>query len=175
MITILRIGHRPARDKRITTHVGLVSRAFNADRMLVDAKDVKLEVTIQSVVDRFGGPFNVETDVAWRKIVRNWPGVIVHLTMYGEHIDEVIDKIFEKVPTLKDNELLIVVGSEKVPREIYEAANFNIAIGHQPHSEVAALAIFLDRLCKGTELNKEFNGKLRIIGSPNGKQVIENK
>ncbi len=28
MIAVLRLGHRPERDKRITTHVALTSRAF---------------------------------------------------------------------------------------------------------------------------------------------------
>ena len=41
MITILRIGHRISRDKRITTHVALVARAFGADNILVDTKDKK--------------------------------------------------------------------------------------------------------------------------------------
>ena len=31
LITVLRIGHRPERDKRITTHVALVARAFGAE------------------------------------------------------------------------------------------------------------------------------------------------
>ncbi|TLZ95287.1 MAG: tRNA (cytidine(56)-2'-O)-methyltransferase, partial [Methanobacteriota archaeon] len=30
MITVLRLGHRPARDKRVTTHVALTARAFGA-------------------------------------------------------------------------------------------------------------------------------------------------
>ena len=70
--------------------------------------------------------------------------------------------------------MLIIIGSEKVPKEIYEKADFNIAIGNQPHSEVAALAIFLDRYFKGSQFNKKFEGKLRIIGNPKGKTVIEN-
>lgn len=169
MITILRLGHRPARDKRMTTHVGLVARAFNADRLLIDTKDDELEKVIESVVSRFGGEFETDSGINWRKVIRDWPGTIVHLTMYGEHIDE----IMHKVPTKGD--LLIVVGSEKVRREVYERADLNIAIGHQPHSEVAALAIFLDRYHQGNELKKEFNGKLKIIGSPRGKIVVENE
>jgi tRNA (cytidine56-2'-O)-methyltransferase len=167
MITVLRLGHRPARDKRITTHIGLVARAFSAGCLLVDTKDENLESTILNVIKRFGGPFKIETGVAWRKLVRNWPGKIVHLTMYGEHIDSVLNKI------PKNADLLIIVGSEKVPREIFECADYNIAIGNQPHSEVAALAIFLDRFFKGDELKKRFNGKLRIVGSSRGKIVIE--
>jgi tRNA (cytidine56-2'-O)-methyltransferase len=167
MLTVLRIGHRPARDKRITTHCALVARAFKADNIIIDTKDDKLVETINSVIDRFGGPFKIETGVKWRKFMRSWPGKIVHLTMYGKHIDEV----FSKIP--KKGDLLIVIGSEKVPREVYELADFNLAIGNQPHSEVAALAIFLDRYFQGGQFKKKFDGKLEIIGSSAGKQVIE--
>ena len=167
MITVLRLGHRPARDKRITTHVGLVARAFNANRMLVDKKDEKLETTLQSVVSRFGGSFDIKTGVGWRKVLQNWQGKIIHLTMYGEHVDNVIDNVS------KEEELLIVIGSEKVPRDVYDMADYNVAIGHQPHSEVAALAIFLDRLYKGKELKKKFNGKVQILDCPKGKIVEE--
>ncbi len=169
MITILRLGHRPARDKRITTHVALVARAFNAEHMIVDTKDVKMESTIEGVVKRFGGVFSIETGVKWKRVIQNWEGTIIHLTMYGEHIEEVI----KKIPKDADIKLLIIVGSEKVPREVYDMSDFNIAIGHQPHSEVAALAVFLDRFFQGDELKKDFNGKLRVIGSSSGKSVIE--
>jgi tRNA (cytidine56-2'-O)-methyltransferase len=51
-------------------------------------------------------------------------------------------------------------------------ANFNIAIGHQPHSEISALAIFLDRLSNGTELKKIFkDAKINIIPSKDGKNI----
>lgn len=169
MITVLRIGHRPERDKRITTHVGLVARAFSAERLLIDTKDTDLENTIAGVVTRFGGAFKVESGVKWRPIVRSWKGNVIHLTMYGEHIDNMIKEIRNK----KDSNILIIVGSTKVPREIYELAEFNIAIGNQPHSEVAALAIFLDRFFEGSELKKDFGGKLKIIGKNKGKLVIE--
>lgn len=169
MIKVLRLGHRPDRDKRITTHVGLVARAFNAGQMLVDTKDTELEGTLQGVVDRFGGAFSVKTGVNWRSIIRNWSGTIIHLTMYGTLIDEVLGKL----PREPEANLLIIVGATKVPREIYDRADFNIAIGNQPHSEVAALAIFLDRYFEGSELKKDFGGQLQIIGMPKGKKVVE--
>ncbi len=169
MITVLRIGHRPARDKRLTTHVSLVARAFNTEKIIVDTKDSKLEEVIRSVVSRFGGDFKIETGVKWKKVVRNWDGIIVHLTMYGEHIDDVI----EKIPKNSKVNLLIIVGSEKVPRDVYDFADYNVAIGHQPHSEVAALAIFLDKYFEGMELKKDFNGKLKVLGTAKGKKVIE--
>ena len=67
---------------------------------------------------------------------------------------------------------LLVVGAEKVPREIYNIANYNVAVGSQPHSEVAALAVFLDRLFMGEELNSTFvKAKIRIKPSSRGKKV----
>lgn len=59
MISILRIGHRIRRDKRITTHVCLVARMFGADKILIDTKDDRIEENIRSVCKRFGGPFHV--------------------------------------------------------------------------------------------------------------------
>ena len=53
MISVLRIGHRPERDKRITTHIGLVARAFSAERLIIDTKDTELENTIAGVVSRY--------------------------------------------------------------------------------------------------------------------------
>lgn len=169
MITVLRIGHRPERDKRITTHIGLVARAFNANQLLIDTKDTELEQTIEGVVSRFGGTFQVISGIKWRNIIRDWDGIIIHLTMYGEHLDEIINEI----PKSPENELLVVIGSTKVPREVYDKADYNIAIGHQPHSEVAALALFLDRYFKGEELKKDFKGKVQILSSRKGKNVIE--
>jgi len=102
--------------------------------------------------------------------LREWKGKIVHLTMYGIHIDEAIPKIRE---VAKKEDILIVVGAEKVPREVYEIAHYNVAVGNQPHSEVAALAVFLDRLLEGKGLKKEFkNAKVKIIPQEKGKKVI---
>jgi tRNA (cytidine56-2'-O)-methyltransferase len=47
-----------------------------------------------------------------------------------------------------------------------------VAVGSQPHSEVAALAVFLDRLFEGRELSREFEGGLKIIPSPRGKHIV---
>ncbi|WP_192806472.1 RNA methyltransferase [Saccharolobus islandicus] len=40
-IYVLRLGHRPARDKRVTTHVILVARAFGAKGVYIEGKDGK--------------------------------------------------------------------------------------------------------------------------------------
>ena len=169
MITVLRIGHRPQRDKRITTHVALVARAFGADRIIITTKDEKIEETVKDIVQRFGGDFEILSGISLKKVIRDFKGTIVHLTMYGLPVDDVIPKI------PKDEDLMIIVGAEKVPREIYELADFNVAVGNQPHSEVAALAIFLDRFFEGRELRKEFeNAKMRVIPQERGKKVIKN-
>lgn len=165
----MRMGHRILRDKRVTTHVGLVARAFGADGMIIsDISDTAVEKSIRKVVQRWGGDFFVESGKTWKTVVDAWRrdgGSIVHLTMYGLPVDEVI-------PKLRGKDILIIVGGEKMPGEIFKIADFNVAVGNQPHSEIAALAIFLDRLFYGSELKKEFkNSKIKIIPAEKGKKV----
>ena len=144
MITVLRIGHRPARDKRITTHICLTARAFLADKVLVDFKDSDLEATINGVTGRFGGSFSIKSGVNWRSFLKETGSLKIHLTMYGMNLNACMEKIEEA--HLKNPDMVIIVGAEKVPGEIYGLADFNVSITNQPHSEVAALALFLDRL-----------------------------
>jgi tRNA (cytidine56-2'-O)-methyltransferase len=165
VIAILRHGHRLERDKRITTHVALVARAFGADKIFITTKDEQLARTITSVVQRFGGTFTILTGVDGKRIMKEWPGTIVHLTMYGESLDTGLAKID------RTKDLLLVVGAEKVPRYFYEAADVNIAVGNQPHSEVAAVALFLDRFTQGAWETQPFHGKLTIKPNPRGKTV----
>lgn len=170
MIAVLRIGHRIGRDQRVTTHVALVARAFGADKIFVSTKDEKLEENIQSICKKFGGNFEISTGCEPKKILKQWAGNIVHLTMYGDDLEKSILKID------KNKDLLVIVGSEKVPAYIYESADFNISVGNQPHSEVSSLAIFLDRYTKGAWFLKKFNGKIQIIPSDKGKKVkLNNK
>jgi tRNA (cytidine56-2'-O)-methyltransferase len=165
VITVLRIGHRISRDKRITTHVALVARAFGADQILISTRDEQIEKTVCSVTTRFGGKFIIKSGVEPKKAVNKWKGMIVHLTMYGDNIEKILPEIE------KHKDLLIIVGAEKVPPYYYEKADFNISVGNQPHSEVSALAIFLDRYTNGTWVSRKFNGKLEILPSHKRKTV----
>ncbi len=171
-VYVLRIGHRPERDKRVTTHVALVARAFGANGfILADVCDDSVMNSIRKVLETWGGYMHLECGVSGRSYVERWRregGEVIHLTMYGLHVDDVIDEVRR---SLKPK--LIVVGAEKVPPYYYEAADYNIAIGNQPHSEVSALALFLDRLYEGKELRYEFpNARLRILPSERGKRVV---
>jgi len=150
----------------VTTHVALTARAFGADAVLVSTRDPSLERSVRGVVRRFGGSFQIETGVAWRRIVKEWRGTKVHLTMYGERMQDVM-------PRLPREDLLIVVGAGKVPRDLFDLVDWNVAVGNQPHSEVAALAIFLDHLLGPAALGREFAGPLRIRPSPRGKEIVE--
>lgn len=168
MIVVLRLGHRPDRDQRVTTHVALTARALGADEVWVSTKDPSLERSVKGVVERFGGDFAIKTGVDWRKAIRSWDGTVVHLTMYGESLSEAL-------PTMPGDGLMIVVGAEKVPREVYELAHRNVSVGNQPHSEVAALAIFLDRLKGGKAVERDMKGRMRIIPNPRGKTVVDGR
>jgi tRNA (cytidine56-2'-O)-methyltransferase len=168
-VVVLRIGHRPERDKRITTHVGLVARAFGAEEMLLSGRDSHVEESLTDVAERWGGSFRLRPDVSWKGETTRWKeagGKVVHLTMYGSNLPDVIDEIREC------ENILVVVGAEKVPADMYDLADWNVAVGNQPHSEVAALAVFLDRLFMGRELHGEFEGGLKIVPSTRGKQVL---
>ncbi len=70
--------------------------------------------------------------------------------------------------------LLVVVGAEKVPFEVYEHADWNVGVTNQPHSEVAALAVFLDRLFEGRELDREWEDPDRVVvPQETGKRVVD--
>lgn len=168
-IYVLRLGHRPKRDKRVTTHVGLVARTFGADRFVLVGSDSKVVSGLNSVSNRWGdGKFEATSTKDAKKYVEQWKksgGIIVHLTMYGLNLSG-----FD-MNKVRGKDLLVVVGAEKVEPWYYENADYNIAVANQPHSEVSALAMFLDRYYQGRELDKGYTSKLSIKPMENGKYV----
>ncbi|WP_393971938.1 tRNA (cytidine(56)-2'-O)-methyltransferase [Oxyplasma meridianum] len=167
-IHVLRINHRPFRDKRITTHVALTARAFGASSILIDQKDEELENTVKKVNKNFGGSFIIETGIEAKKYVSNYRGTVVHLTMYGESLNKIVPEL---KMSFQENDMLVVVGASKVPPAFFEKSHYNVSVTNQPISEVSALAIFLDRLFDGSELEESFSGRLRIVPTQRGKKV----
>ena len=170
-VAVLRYGHRPGRDDRMTTHVGLTARALGADRVIFPDNAGQSEETVEDITDRFGGPFEVELTGQLDATIREWEGSVVHLTMYGERVQDVTEDVREMH---REEPLLIVVGGEKVPFEVYEEADWNVGVTNQPHSEVAGLAVFLDRLFDGDELEREWvDADRRVIPQERGKRVVD--
>lgn len=171
-VAVLRLGHRPGRDERTTTHVGLTARALGADRVILANDGDSRGETIEDITERFGGPFAVESTESPQAYISGWDGEIIHLTMYGLQIQEVETEIRE---SFEDGQsLLVVVGAEKVPFEVYEQATYNLAVTNQPHSEIASLAVFLDHLYQGVELDREWEDVERVVvPQALGKQVEE--
>ena len=172
-VYVLRIGHRVSRDKRITTHVGLIARALGADGIILSGeRDESVVKSLRKVVELWGGPFEISYVDDWlgfmRRVKREgWE--IIHLTVYGLPIQDVIEEIRGS-----GRDKLIVVGASKVPGVVYQIADWNVAVSSQPHSECGSLAVFLDRLFQGKELEKEFkNWKLKVIPQARGKKVIK--
>ncbi len=169
VIEVIRIGQRLVRDDRVTTHVALVSRAFGAEKIFMTEVNPDIKDTLKKINKTWGGNFTVEFIDKWKPIVKKKKDEnfkIIHLTMYGENINEVQEQL------QKEENLLVVVGAEKVPREIYELADFNVGVGNQPHSEISALAILLDRIQKGGQFEKSFpNAERKIMPTKNGKNV----
>ncbi len=176
LVTILRIGHRFNRDKRITSHLALVARALGAGKMIVAGeKDPNLEDSINKVNTEWGGKFQFEIVPydEWKQLITEWKinkNRIVHLTMYGENLPNF--KKLKLLDELRQNlmEVRIILGGKKVPGKVFHDADWNVAISNQPHSEVGALAIFLDHLFPNA-LNQSFdNTQKQIIPSLNGKK-----
>jgi len=177
-IFILRWGHRPQRDVRLTTHVALTARALCATGfILADTKDPHIEETLTKITRTWGGNFHFEMGTPWKKAVREWKqngGIIVHLTAYGENLQ--VSNVLQRIKAV-GKDVMLVVGSQKVPGEFYseEVSDFNVAVGNQPHSECSALAIFLDRYFEGKELAQNFEkAKISIVPKERGKEVKTN-
>jgi tRNA (cytidine56-2'-O)-methyltransferase len=175
-VIVLRWGHRP-RDKRLTTHIALAARAFEASGIiLTDVNDKKIKETISKIVSRWGGSFFFKMGIPWMTAIEDWKaknGVTVHLTAYGENIES--STVMQRIlATRKD--VMVIVGSQKVPQKFFskKISDFNVAIGNQPHSECSSLAVFLDRFFGGKELIEEFeHAKLRIIPKKHGKKILD--
>ena len=172
-IWVLRLNHRSKRDKRVTTHLLLAARALGVDGAFYSGEyDEKVEKSIEKVSKSWGGTFKVEFSHNWRQVVKEWKrnvGEVVHLTMYGLPVQDVIDQL-KASPKNK----LIIVGGAKVPGVAYELADWNISVTSQPHSEVSALSIFLHELFEGHELPKQFeNAEKKVIPQAKGKKVVK--
>ncbi|MDR1820433.1 MAG: tRNA (cytidine(56)-2'-O)-methyltransferase [Methanobrevibacter sp.] len=174
-IEVLRLNHRQKRDTRISTHVCLTARAFGASKIYLSGEqDEKLMENVNDLVKRWGGSFEIAYNKNYMNIIeeyQNTGGEVIHLTMYGLQVQNVIKDIQKSV---KDK--LIIVGGSRVPTKVYKKANWNVSITNQPHSEVSSLAIFQHMLLDGKELNMSFNNPIfEIIPMAEGKKVDINK
>lgn len=172
-VDVLRLGYRRGRDPRITTHLALVARALGSDGFLLAGDDdQEMFDNLNSVSKRFGGELDTEHVSGLghlKKHVENG-GVAVHLTMYGEPFRQAIPKI------RRDRPLIIVVGGAKVPGDVYKICQHNVAVGNQPHSEVAALALFMDAWFGESGSERSFkDARLVIEGVNGGKLVHDNE
>jgi len=168
-ITVLRLGHRPSRDKRITTHCGLVARAFGAKEMIISGEeDGELVSRLSALSKKWGGKFRARYEKDWKKVLRAFPGKKIHLTMYGEDFQKTA-KGLRKAPQKK---VMLVVGAGKVPPELYSMCDVNSAAGNQPHSEVAAIGLFLYEL-SGRAPAVFSDAKIRITPSAKRKTVVD--
>ncbi|HYA54069.1 MAG TPA: tRNA (cytidine(56)-2'-O)-methyltransferase, partial [Thermoplasmata archaeon] len=108
--------------------------------MYLHPRDDALAERVSSVARKWGGTFEVVPTDDWKKLVNDFSGAVVHLTMYGLPLERCLPQL------ARERRLLLVVGGAKVPADLYRRAKYNVAVGHQPHSEVAAVAVTLERI-----------------------------
>lgn len=167
-VTVIRLGHRPGRDDRMTTHVGLTARALGARTVVLPSNANHAIETVRDVTDRFGGPFEAIGVADPRQWLSDWDGPIAHLTMYGLPVTDEIGAIRSTTA----EELAVVVGGGKVGGDVFELATWNVAITNQPHSEVGSLAVFLDRLLDGAGTGHDWKGaQARVVPQSVGKRI----
>ena len=99
VIEVVRIGQRVVRDDRVTTHVALVSRAFGAEKIFMTEVNPEIKDTLEKINKTWGGNFMVEFIDKWKSIIKKKKEEnfrIVHLSMYGENINDVQEKLREE-------------------------------------------------------------------------------
>ena len=154
-------------------HIFLAARAFGAEQAVYSGqKDPNMEAKFDEIVAKWGGNFTVGHILDENKQLQRWKKAgreLVHLTMYGLPVQEVIEEIQHS-----PREKVIIIGGAKVQNSVYRIADWNVAITSQPHSEISALSVFLHLLFEGTELEKTYdNARFRIIPQAQGKKVIQ--
>ncbi len=169
-IVVLRYGHRHVRDYRVTSHCCLVARAFGAGKVeVIGEKDQNILDTVNEMNSRWGNGAQVEFHDDWKKRLEHYKKLgfaSAHLTMYGIPTQDIEAEIAGK------EKLLIIIGSQKVEREVYERSDYNVSVTLQPHSEIAALAVFMDRLQSGEELSRTLPGaKIEVEPVNKGKKM----
>jgi tRNA (cytidine56-2'-O)-methyltransferase len=174
-IVVIRLSGRAYRDLRITTHVALVARAFGSQKIILDAaSDPGIKNTVEKVTRQFGGDFCVEYETELLKRIEELQKqgyAVVHLTMYGEKPFSIVKKLKRN----KKTKVAIIVGADKVPGKVYQLADYNVSITSQPHSEVAALAVFIHYLQGGKEEEIDFpHARKKIIPNSRGKTIQKN-
>jgi tRNA (cytidine56-2'-O)-methyltransferase len=169
-VVVLRYSTRLFRDYRVNTHCGLVARAFGAGKIIYVKEDPELKKSLEEVTKNFGGPFDVLFREDWKNALKEYKNAgfyITHLTAFGIPFQK-------KIPeTRKKEKILVLIGSEKVPGDFFELSDANVSVTQQPHSEVAALAVFLHELFEGRELEKKFsNARKEIEPMEKGRKTI---
>ncbi|MHA2358618.1 MAG: tRNA (cytidine(56)-2'-O)-methyltransferase [Candidatus Heimdallarchaeaceae archaeon] len=175
-LAVLRLSHRIIRDKRTTTHLALTARAFGATDFYYSGEhDDSVEDSVKDVSNEWGGNFLAKFIDKPSNFITEWKqkgGKVIHLTMFGIELSNQI----ESIKADREKDFLIVVGGAKVPGFMYQLADYNTAIGHQPHSEVAALAIFLDCLSDGEARKMKYpDAKIEIIPTEQGKRAKDSQ
>ena len=83
-LTVLRLNHRPSRDKRVSTHIALTTRAMGGKKIYYSGKyDTSLERSVERVKETWGGLFEVEFLEKHLKDYLKWKKEVGLLNQYN--------------------------------------------------------------------------------------------
>ena len=103
--------------------------------------------------------------------VGNLPSLVCSLSLPGESSWRLPRSVLAPSTDCSAS-LSVRCGGAKVPGKVYKAADWNVSVTTQPHSEVSSLAVFQHLLMDGKEFELEFeNPVLEVIPTAHGKTV----
>ncbi|MEM3841088.1 MAG: hypothetical protein QXN59_00100 [Candidatus Micrarchaeaceae archaeon] len=164
MIIVLVVG-KPNYENMLD--ICLTARALGASSAVFTISNPqlisRLKRSCSVVAKKWGGNFSVQFTSNWKGYLesrRNYK--TVHLTRYGIPVQK-------RLYTLRSyKNIIIAISTTKELKSMCTVADFNISITSQPHSSIAAMAIFLNQYFAGRELSLNFsNAKFKVLPSQN--------
>lgn len=157
MITVLSIGEK---NPRVKLNLCLTARAFGAAKIIfVGRRDANISKHISAINGTWGGIFKVDFASSVKSAVEPLTKYkSVYLTMFGLPLKQ----LKYTVKTYKN--ILLIVTSKEYDKQVGELADFKLSITSQPHSQAAAIAIFLHEFFDGREQAMQFqNAKVKVV------------
>lgn len=163
MIIVLAIGKSKYESM---VDICLTARAFGASSVVLTSSsheiNSKLKRFCNSVANKWGGNFSVQFISNWKSYISSKTNYkTVYLTRYGISIQK------QQYSIRSYKNVLLIISTDKERPELNKISDFNISITAQPHSSIAAMAIFLNMYYAGRELSLNFSkAQYKVVPSP---------
>ncbi len=163
MIVVLAIG-KPKYESMVD--ICLTARALGASSVVLTSSshemNSKLKRFCSFITNKWGGSFSAQFTSNWKNYMHSKTNYkTVYLTRYGIPIQK------QQYSIRSYKNILLIISTDKEMPELNKLSDFNISITAQPHSSIAAMAIFLNTYYAGRELSLNFSkAQYKVVPSP---------